>query len=268
MDPALLAEMYQVPGAPQRDQGYGLGVALAHAGDIPVQGHGGGGFGFLSDIYWAPQAEIGVVVLTNSTNHPLQWQLANDIFRDIIRTRPHRSAPSPKPVTVPTMSMVGMAGDYAGRGDDRVTFAVDGDRGFLIRGGTRHPVEFIGPHEFRIEQVPQEQYRFRDPDEAGRPTYLESSNEGFVRYRNDVPEPEPADAEGPWNRYYAIRVCGVRDGTARLRKENGLLCFDHWGGGTLRLREHAPGLYVSATGEILDLTRTPPTYANVRLHQH
>ncbi|WP_272949164.1 serine hydrolase domain-containing protein [Kribbella pittospori] len=183
LDPALLAEMY---AAPQPDQGYGLGLALTHAADVPVRGHGGGGFGFLSDMYWAPDEEIGVVVLTNSTNHPLHWELAEEIFRDLIPTRPHRTAPSPKPVTAPTTFQAGTA----------------------------------------------------------------------------------AAAEGAWNRDYVIRASGVRDGIARLRKENGVLLFDHWAGGTVRLREHLPGLYVSATGEMLDLTRTPPTYANVRLHQH
>ncbi len=272
MDPVLLAQMYQPPGAPDRDQGYGLGVALARAGDVPVRGHSGGGFGFLSDILWAPEAEIGVVVLTNSTGHPLQWQLASDIFGDLAPTSRRRrgaSAPTPEPVTVPTASMAGMAGDYTGRGDDKVTFAVDSDCGVLVRGGTRHAVEFFGAHEFRIKEVPHERFRFRGFDEAGRATYLEAIHDGFVRYRNDVPEPgsaEPAEPDGPWNRDYIIRVYGVVDGTARLRKENRLLLLDHWGGGTLRLREHVPGLYVSATGEILDLTKTPPTYANVRLH--
>jgi hypothetical protein len=261
LDPALLAEMDQVPGAPNRDQGYGLGLALARAADIPVRGHGGGGFGFLSDIYWAPEAELGVVVLTNSTNHPLQWQLASDIFRDLIPDRPR--AATPKPAAIAAPSMVGLAGDYTGRGDDTFTFAVDGDEGVLIRDNIRQAVEFIGPDEFRAGQA---QYRFRDLDDAGRPTYLESTNDGFVFYRNDVPEPAPAEPEGPWNRDYTIRVNGVPDGTARLRKENGIPLFDHPAGGTLRLHEHVSGVYVAATGETLDLTRTPPTYANVRLH--
>jgi len=105
------------------------------------------------------------------------------------------------------------------------------------------------------------------------PMEMKNRSQWFYAIHKEVyqllgPEPAPTEADGLWNRDYAIRVCGVRDGTARLRKENGLLFLDHWGGGTLRLREHVPGLYVSATGEILDLTRTPPTYANVRLHQH
>ena len=145
LDPSLLAELYQVPGEPDRDQGYGLGTALARAGDIPVRGHGGGGFGFLSDMYWAPEAGLGVVVLTNSTSHPLQWELASEIFRDLIPSQPRPSAPPPKTVPVSAESMAAMAGDYVGRSNDPETFTVDGDQGILIRDDARHPVEFIGP---------------------------------------------------------------------------------------------------------------------------
>ncbi|HZX05460.1 serine hydrolase domain-containing protein [Kribbella sp.] len=151
-----LAELYE-------GKTYGLGVALAEANGIPVRGHGGGGFGFLSDMYWAPEAGIGVVVLTNSTAHPLHWKLACDIFREVVGTT--------------------------------------------------------------------------------------------------------AAEDGPWNRDYAIHVSGVRDGTARLRKVNGIHLFEHWNGQNFPLREHQPGLYISSNGEMLDLTQTPPTYANVRLHE-
>jgi CubicO group peptidase (beta-lactamase class C family) len=256
---AVLAEMHQ-----QLDRGYGLGLAITRAHGIPVRGHGGGGFGFLSDIYWAPDAGIGVVVLTNSTSHPFQWELAAEIFREVVPHRPPRKVAPPPEVSIG--SLAGLAGNYSGSGADQVTFAVEGDRGVLVRGGARHPVRFVGPLEFMIEQD-EERFRFRDLDDGGRPAYLESVGDGHVRFRNDVPETTPAAADGPWNRDYAVRVNGVRDGTARLRKENGIHLFNDWRGGTVRLHRHRPGLYIAATGEALDLTRTPPTYANVRLHE-
>ncbi|GAA3093911.1 CubicO group peptidase (beta-lactamase class C family) [Kribbella aluminosa] len=237
-----LAELY-------RGRGYGLGVALTKANGIPVRGHGGGGFGFLSDMYWAPEAGIGVVVLTNSTAHPLQWKLASDIFRELVGERP--PAPAPTRSVAPADSL---AGRY-----DQLRVVVEDGQGFLVEGESRKPVQFVGPHEFRVGE---ELYRFHE----GPPAYLESVEDGRVKYRNDVPEPAPAAADGPWNRDYAIHVSGVRDGTVRLRKENGVHLFDHWGGGTYRLREYRPGLYLSSNGEMLDLTRVPPTYANVRLH--
>jgi CubicO group peptidase (beta-lactamase class C family) len=171
LSPELLHEMYA-------GQEYGLGTALRQVSGVPVRGHGGGGFGFLADLYWAPDAGIGVVVLTNSTDHPLQWQLATEILGRILGfDAPLSSA------TVPAV-----------------------------------PVS-------------------------------------------------PGEVDGEWSRDYAIHVCGVRDGTARLRKIDNELVFEHWGGGTVALREYRPGLYISTTGELLDLTRTPPTYANVRLHE-
>ncbi|MET9273289.1 serine hydrolase domain-containing protein [Kribbella sp. NPDC003557] len=173
LSPELLQEMYA-------GQQYGLGIAIADANGVPVRGHGGGGFGFLSDMYWAPTENLGVVVLTNSTDHPLQWQLTTEIFSRILGG----SSPPPEPA----------------------------------------PAKPVAP---------------------------EISGE----------------VDGPWNREYAIHVGSVRDGTARLRKENGALFFDHWGGETVRLQQHRPGLYISTTGEVLDLTTTPPTYANIRLHE-
>ena len=52
--------------------GYALGIVDAGW----YRGHSGGGFGFLSDMYWAPEAGVGVAVLTNSDNHPLQQVLS------------------------------------------------------------------------------------------------------------------------------------------------------------------------------------------------
>ena len=74
---SLLGQMYRPPSAaPGQELGYGLGVAIVEMGDRVALGHSGGGFGFLSDAYWLADVGIGVVVLTNSTGHPLQFDLA------------------------------------------------------------------------------------------------------------------------------------------------------------------------------------------------
>ena len=46
--------------------------------------HGGGGFGFLSDLWWAPQLGLGIAVLTNSEDHQLQGDLALSILGDLV----------------------------------------------------------------------------------------------------------------------------------------------------------------------------------------
>ena len=88
IEPALLEQMRTVPaphaGSPA---GYALGVGRVqwHAGgEADLFYHGGGGFGFLSDLWWAPQLQVGIAVLTNSTDHHLQGDLALSILRDLV----------------------------------------------------------------------------------------------------------------------------------------------------------------------------------------
>ncbi|WP_405064873.1 beta-lactamase family protein [Kribbella sp. NBC_01510] len=91
LDAALMQEMRTVPaphaGAPA---GYALGVARMHwlAGRDPdLFNHNGGGDGFLSDLWWLPQLQLGIAVLTNSDNHDLQMSLALGILRDLSPSR-------------------------------------------------------------------------------------------------------------------------------------------------------------------------------------
>ena len=79
-----MQEMRTVPapdaGAPA---GYALGVARTHwrAGQyLDLFSHGGGGYGFLSDLWWLPQLQLGIAVLTNSSDHDLQGALALGIL--------------------------------------------------------------------------------------------------------------------------------------------------------------------------------------------
>ena len=88
LDAALMQEMRTVPapdaGAPA---GYALGVARTHwrAGQyLDLFSHGGGGNGFLSDLWWLPQLRLGIAVLTNSSDHDLQGALALGILRDLV----------------------------------------------------------------------------------------------------------------------------------------------------------------------------------------
>src|SRR6185312_3895503 len=70
LDPELVIQMHKVPGslAGQRG-GYGLGVDTLLPPHQLLYGHGGGGCGFLTDLYWAPTPGLGVAVLTNDATH-------------------------------------------------------------------------------------------------------------------------------------------------------------------------------------------------------
>jgi CubicO group peptidase (beta-lactamase class C family) len=84
-----MEEMRTVPapnsGAPA---GYALGV-VRHVWNRWDQrptlfDHGGGGFGFLSDLWWLPDLQIGIAILTNSQDHQLQGDLALSILGDLV----------------------------------------------------------------------------------------------------------------------------------------------------------------------------------------
>jgi CubicO group peptidase (beta-lactamase class C family) len=88
LDPERMAEMRSVQGPRVGEPaGWGLGV-VRHRWNRFAQrpdlfDHGGGGFGFLSDLWWSPQVGIGVAVLTNSQDHQLQGDLALSILGDV-----------------------------------------------------------------------------------------------------------------------------------------------------------------------------------------
>jgi CubicO group peptidase (beta-lactamase class C family) len=88
LDPALMTEMRTIPapdaGAPA---GYALGVVRYRwrvSRNAELFSHGGGGFGFLSDLWWSPPLGVGVAVLTNSSSHELHGGLALSILSDLV----------------------------------------------------------------------------------------------------------------------------------------------------------------------------------------
>lgn len=90
LDSALMEEQRTVPapnaGSPA---GYALGVMRTRWRAERYQDifyHGGGGFGFLSDLWWVPKMQLGIAVLTNSSEHQLQGDLAISILRDLVDT--------------------------------------------------------------------------------------------------------------------------------------------------------------------------------------
>ena len=101
LDPQWMREMRTVPtpraGAPA---GYALGV-VRHRWSRWDQRpdlleHGGGGNGFLSDLWWLPQLGIGIAILTNSDDHQLWNDLALRILSDLL-TEPAYFARQPAP---------------------------------------------------------------------------------------------------------------------------------------------------------------------------
>ncbi len=84
----LLQTMYtpQFPASVAEDYGLGIGVFRNH--NARMLAHGGGGFGFLSNMIWYPELKLGIVTLTNSSSHNLVFTLEQQILDDIIALDP------------------------------------------------------------------------------------------------------------------------------------------------------------------------------------
>jgi CubicO group peptidase (beta-lactamase class C family) len=95
LDPALLDEMRTVQ-FPDRGGHYGYGLGVGRTGwyagrNADLFLHGGGGFGFTSDLCWLPELRLGVAVLFNSVDHDLQTTLGLGILDDLAHARgPYR----------------------------------------------------------------------------------------------------------------------------------------------------------------------------------
>jgi CubicO group peptidase (beta-lactamase class C family) len=73
LSPELLAEMRTVQ-FPERGQRFGYGLGVARTGwyrsrNADLFSHGGGGFGFLSDLWWLPELNVG---LQPGARHPVR----------------------------------------------------------------------------------------------------------------------------------------------------------------------------------------------------
>ena len=221
--PKWLQEMQTVPapraGAPA---GYALGVVRhrwnpwAQAPDLFE--HGGGGFGFLSDLWWLPQLGIGVAVLTNSGDHQLQNVLALSILADLVsepgvyqdqlRALPSRpGAADPDGLFVPPAGLASLANNAA--------MAATGDqasRWAAYSGSYRRPVwgyldPSASPDRFVVD--------------AGVPYFVakDPETESLVRHRLAEVEPglfladngETLDLRGrvaTWRNLRLVRVSG------------------------------------------------------------
>lgn len=90
LKPDILKQMYTVPfDTSGKNEGYALGIAVfhrRHKGDIvPICVHSGDGYGFSSDIFFAPESGLGTVILTNQNNFNMRWrgELEDMIYRHL-----------------------------------------------------------------------------------------------------------------------------------------------------------------------------------------
>ncbi len=84
----LAEAMIIPPNLPSQMEGYALGIAVTRQHDARRLQHGGGGFGFNSNMIWYPELKLGAAVLTNAEHDNLYWQLNEEILDKIIALDP------------------------------------------------------------------------------------------------------------------------------------------------------------------------------------
>ncbi len=281
LDPTLLQEMYRIPfPAPRQQLGFGLGMIIDRwEPGILTKGHGGAGFGFLCELNWVPDIGVGVVVLTNSTDRATHVDISQRIIGELGSGSTEAPASLPPALTISKESLDRLVGEYFGRGSDVAKVVLDGENLAIVLAGDKHQARVVAPDQIILEEgpaaggrqlftaKPREQFRFLS-DDGGRPRYMQSMDDGYVRYRNEpFPSDQPIPLDPQWEAKYRIRVSGATVTSVELRNDNGCPVLEPGTASdlSLRLGRHRPGIYFCPTGEALDLIQTPPTYANIKL---
>lgn len=271
LDPTLLKQMYDVPERfPGQRFGFGLGVATSDWGGRTVRGHSGGGFGFLCDLGWDPVAGLGVAVLVNADDHPLQAGLATEILQRLSPTasaRQHGHHAQQAANGLPRSVVDDWAGEYVDPGGRTTRVAVAEGVASLERGGTVERARPTGPRSLVTEGrdgAGGEVFLLLDHHGAAGHDYLVHVADGVVSYRN------PACDPGGEEESFAIDYLGSLATTLVLRRGPGgatLSGTGYFDFPPLNLTERRPDAWSSSVGEVLDLSTSPPTYANIALRR-
>jgi hypothetical protein len=80
----LAESMYGPPNSAALDAEYALGIGTANWQGTRRFQHGGGGFGFNSNMVWYPELKLGAVVLSNAEDVGQNMQIVDDILNNII----------------------------------------------------------------------------------------------------------------------------------------------------------------------------------------
>lgn len=281
LTPELAAEQRRVPFpiAPEQRLGYALGLYVDEwPPGVRVLHHGGSGFGFQAQVCWMPQHGIGVVVLTNSFDHDLQNELTRRIVAHVAgastvgRPAPAPALAEPSP-SLPIADARELAGQYVGRLDAPVEVILEDDRLLVRTDGTTRPARLIAPRTIELDGPERERHRFL-PRRAGTIAAMVALRDGTARYRNAADATPPSRLDPEHAGTYAAHSWGVPTARWRLAQDGasptiGPVAADDEAAPTvaLRLTPIEPGLYLSSTGEALDLRTQPPTYAAVALHR-
>jgi hypothetical protein len=224
--------------------------------------HGGSGFGFQGILAWVPSAGLGVVVLTNSLDQLLPLTFGERVIRSLVDVPATVVEQIPPAVPVTPGDLNRFAGEYVG--PDTMTLVHDGTRLWQELAGEKNPLRVVGGDTCVQGEKPHQRFRLLDDG-----AYLQRVDDGTTYYRNDPVGHRPSSGPGldpQWLGEYALTRSGVSVANLVVHDKEGASVAT-MGDRCRRLDYHAPGIYYLCDGEVLDLTRTPPTLANIPLRR-
>lgn len=270
-----LDEMYRIP-LPIKGQikGYALGIDSIKRKGKTYFNHGGGGFGFLSDMIWSLELGLGITILTNSTDHTLQWTLATQILDDLSgkdsATKPPQNTADQvdqqKHFLDDKTANPSLASRYLGiYVGPKGILNLEVRNGYLGRelDGKFLPWHFKSSAEV-LEQRPDTTFRYRFTlSDAGAPRHITRVEDGTWWDYNEGPYDTFGPDKTSWKAFegeYGYKIWGVPKGTVKVYRKNGYLYLDEY-----RLTEYQPGLFFSADGEALDFRGSKVRWTNIEL---
>lgn len=268
----ILCEMFSVPNRNKNQTtGYALGTAITRRGNVNLFSHGGGGYGFLSNMSWCPELNVGIVVLTNSTGHILNVAIPEMIGNMILKMKfgkaeqPNQdlSKFNENVIQTDTSYQRKFVGQYLYNRAGFMLLEWQDNKMGITPGINFKPANFVSEDRlfFVFSGTPQ-YYKFI-LDENKIPVVMIREYDNEFLDLNDRPD-EPAGRFNPeWEKYigkYALIIYGFPAETREVNKKNGFLYLDN-----MKLREYLPGLFFTAHGESLDLRTDKPTWKNVKI---
>lgn len=263
----LLREM-QTPQYPVDRQicGYGLGLFSRPAYGATMLSHGGGGYGYDTELRWLPAYGIGAAVLSNDGDGGLAEEIADAALRAMLIAKRGAVPPdapvalSDRPAVTPDAAqMKALEGRYRAYSGMRTFAVVDGVLHYRV-GSNDEALTFHGQGEYTTAN---ERFRFHRDD-----TGIWAEDLGTVGVdtfaANELADEAPGPAKPEWSAFtgdYEGHVYG-QAAPAKVELRNGHLFISR--GGETKLIEYRPGFFFTSWGESVTFSGDALFYGNRR----
>lgn len=268
-------EMYEIPFN-NSDIGYALCIDITTKNGEYVYSHSGGGFGFQTLIKWTPKLNIGIVVLTNSTDHNNIHKLIADMIIDKLRSPseiklaniPQNKWKGKTPITLSKAKYTQYSGPYViTEGNQEFELLLKGSEFGAQGENVFIPFNFVNyDGDLFVQGFGPEldgEYKIVLNEITCRPLYLVNKIDRPILYYNGQVDSIDEEQKSNYDKIvgsYSRKMYDSLTTKHKITIKNDNLYFDMF-----RLEEYIPNLFYASNGEVLDFRNEIPTYRNILL---